>query len=58
MRAGALGGKLLGAGGGGLVLLYCCEEVRENLELAVPAEPVQTLHFDSQGARVLSLGDD
>ena len=24
MRAGALGGKITGAGGGGFLLLYCC----------------------------------
>ncbi|NQT82129.1 hypothetical protein HQ563_03850, partial [bacterium] len=34
-RAGALGGKLLGAGGGGFLLLFCRKENREQVRQAL-----------------------
>jgi D-glycero-alpha-D-manno-heptose-7-phosphate kinase len=35
LKAGATGGKLLGAGGGGFLLFYCDEEKQENLRAAL-----------------------
>lgn len=35
MASGALGGKLLGAGGGGFLLFYCPPENQERLRVAL-----------------------
>ena len=35
LQAGALGGKLLGAGGGGFILLYCDEQYQQDVRKAV-----------------------
>jgi D-glycero-alpha-D-manno-heptose-7-phosphate kinase len=52
-KAGALGGKLLGAGGGGYLLLFCPFErrpaVTEAMEGAVAR--VVRFHFDEQGVQ-------
>ncbi len=51
-KAGALGGKLVGAGGGGFLLLYCPKavqaQVRETLKFLQPLE----FRFDWGGARI------
>lgn len=55
MKAGALGGKLLGAGGGGFLLFYVPEnrqgQVRDRLRL--PEIPLQ---FDKQGSALIYVG--
>ena len=35
LQAGALGGKLLGAGGGGFILLYCDEQYQQDVRKAM-----------------------
>ncbi|MDX2079447.1 MAG: hypothetical protein SFU53_01550 [Terrimicrobiaceae bacterium] len=61
MQNGALGGKLMGAGGGGF-LLFCTEPgARRNLRLAFQKEGLQNMdfRFDWDGSRVLvNFGDD
>ena len=56
LKAGALGGKLLGAGGGGFLLFYVPQEkqnaVKEALEL-----PLMPMTFDRQGSSVIYVGD-
>lgn len=50
---GAIGGKLLGAGGGGCMLLYVPEEYQENIiELMKPAVHVP-FKFDFTGSRIV-----
>jgi D-glycero-alpha-D-manno-heptose-7-phosphate kinase len=53
-RHGAIGGKLLGAGGGGYLLIYCetgrQQEVREALQLL--GGTVTDLAFDTRGVQV------
>lgn len=53
---GALGGKLLGAGGGGFMLFYCPKEKQYNLRKAMP---LTELPFDieSSGTKVIYVGD-
>ncbi|HVS84904.1 MAG TPA: hypothetical protein VHD91_04680 [Gaiellaceae bacterium] len=53
-EAGALGGKLVGAGGGGFLLLYCPDPEAVRAELA--AEPLREIafRFDFDGAKVLA----
>jgi len=67
-EAGAEGGKLLGAGGGGFLLIYCREEkkadVREALKFlrempfALTREGSQIIHTDGQHGPVLSRSLD
>ncbi len=52
-RAGALGGKITGAGGGGFLLLYCPCEKREHVRAAL--QPLQELPFtmEQDGTKVI-----
>ena len=52
MAAGALGGKLLGAGFGGFMMFYAPEDRHEAIKAAVGLRTVD-VGFDPLGARVL-----
>lgn len=54
-KAGALGGKLMGAGGGGFLMFYCPAEHRGALREAMAAEGLREMsfQFDAEGAKVL-----
>lgn len=56
MQAGATGGKLLGAGGGGYVLFYCPPERKSNLLSALSKLHVVNPELDNQGTRVICHG--
>ena len=53
--AGALGGKLIGAGGGGF-LLFCCPGNKTNLRAVMTKEGLNEVffHFDFEGAKLLA----
>ncbi|MFH1566989.1 MAG: galactokinase [Gemmatimonadota bacterium] len=53
--AGALGGKLMGAGGGGFLMFYCPAAQRRALREAMEREGLREMsfHFDTEGAKVL-----
>lgn len=53
IKAGALGGKLLGAGGGGFLLFYCEKEKQENLKKALENLMIVPFKFENDGAQVL-----
>ena len=53
LKAGALGGKLLGAGGGGFLLFYCEKEKQESLKSALEQLMVVPFNFENEGAQVL-----
>jgi len=53
---GALGGKLLGAGGGGFLLFYCEQEKQEQLRDALQLEEFD-FGFDRDGSSVIYVGD-
>lgn len=53
---GALGGKLLGAGGGGFLLFYCPKERQEELEQALGLEKFD-FSFEHDGSSVIYIGD-
>lgn len=58
LRAGALGGKLLGAGGGGFLLFYC-EQARQESVRAALSELVEVpFGFEPQGSRIIYVGDE
>ena len=53
MNAGALGGKLLGAGGGGFLLFYCEKEKQPALIKAMEKLMIVPFKFENEGAQVL-----
>ena len=56
MRNGALGGKLLGAGGGGFLLFYCPKERQELLKEKIKLRTFP-FEFEQNGTSVIYVGD-
>ena len=56
LKAGATGGKLLGAGGGGFLMFYCEPEKQERLRIALGLKPL-SFSFDREGTTVIYIGD-
>lgn len=52
-RAGALGGKIAGAGGGGFMLLYCPEGRRQSLRDALSGVRELPFGFERDGSKVV-----
>lgn len=55
-KAGALGGKLLGAGGGGFLLFFCPPHKQERLRLALGLKPFD-FSFEYDGTSIVHIGD-
>jgi D-glycero-alpha-D-manno-heptose-7-phosphate kinase len=55
VEAGALGGKLVGAGGGGFLMFYCHPDVRDRVSRVLAKEKLQEIdfRFDFCGSRIL-----
>lgn len=53
IKAGALGGKLLGAGGGGFLLFYCEKEKQEALKKNMEKLMIVPFNFENDGTQVL-----
>ena len=53
MQAGALGGKLLGAGGGGFLLFYVQPEKQEAVKRAMQDLMYIPFRFEDGGTRVI-----
>lgn len=53
LKAGALGGKLLGAGGGGFLLFYCEKQRQPALVKALEQLMIVPFNFENEGAQVL-----
>jgi D-glycero-alpha-D-manno-heptose-7-phosphate kinase len=58
LDAGALGGKLLGAGSGGFILFYCEPHYQEQLRHALSDLTEIPIGFDPQGMKVIYVGED
>jgi D-glycero-alpha-D-manno-heptose-7-phosphate kinase len=52
LAAGALGGKLAGAGGGGFLLLYCPKPAQARVRQALDGLQSVEFRFDWGGARI------
>jgi D-glycero-alpha-D-manno-heptose-7-phosphate kinase len=50
--AGALGGKLAGAGGGGFLLIYCSQAAQSEVRKALDGLQNLEFRFDWGGARI------
>lgn len=51
--AGALGGKILGAGGGGFLLFYAPEERHKQILAALPELRPVPVHLEPQGSKII-----
>lgn len=57
MKAGAKGGKLLGAGGGGFFLFYVEPDSQESVKAALSDLRQVDFRFERQGTRIIYVGD-
>ncbi|MCL4334843.1 MAG: kinase [Candidatus Thermoplasmatota archaeon] len=57
LRAGALGGKLLGAGGGGFILLVVPKEKREEVKGAMSDLREEKFSIDFMGSNIIYVGE-
>lgn len=55
-KAGALGGKILGAGSGGFMLLYVPEEKRENVKKIFESSRIIPFEFEDEGTKLIYGG--
>ncbi|MBU2609715.1 MAG: GHMP kinase [Chloroflexi bacterium] len=57
-RTGALGGKLLGAGGGGFLLFYAPPERHEDIVRALPELRAVPFVFEPQGSKIVYIEEN
>ena len=57
MKNGALGGKLLGAGGGGFLLFYCNENHKKRLRSALSDLVEMPFSLENSGTKVIYIGE-
>ena len=58
MKAGALGGKLLGAGGGGFLLFYVPTEKQEAVKKALEGQMYVPFKFENEGTKIIYYGPE
>jgi len=56
-KVGALGGKILGAGGGGFFLFYCPKEKQDALSKALYPLREEPFKFEPQGSKIVFVDD-
>ncbi len=57
LQAGALGGKLLGAGGSGFLLFYCPEEKQAQFREAMADVRELPFRFDNSGSKIIHMNE-
>ena len=57
LKAGATGGKLLGAGGAGFLLFYCNIEKQEQFMKAMSQFSIMSFSFDNNGSQIIYIDD-
>jgi D-glycero-alpha-D-manno-heptose-7-phosphate kinase len=58
LKAGAIGGKLLGAGGGGFLLFYCPLKKQDKVRKALKELFELKFTFDYEGSKVIYTGEN
>ncbi len=56
-KAGAIGGKILGSGGGGFFLFYCDEDKQNNVRKVLSDLKETSFKFEPQGSRIIYVSD-
>ncbi len=57
IKAGALGGKLLGAGGGGFLMVYCPPSKQDTVRRALNNLKETTIALEPQGSKIIYVSD-
>jgi len=57
LSVGALGGKILGAGGGGFLLIFCELKNQERVKMALKELPVVPIKLEPQGSKIIYVED-
>ena len=57
LKAGALGGKLLGAGGGGFLLFYCPSQKQDAVRRVLSNLKETTISLEPQGTKIIYVSD-
>lgn len=58
LKAGALGGKLLGAGGGGFLLIFCEPHLQQKVRTALAELRLVPFSLEPQGSKIIFVGSD
>lgn len=58
IESGALGGKLLGAGGAGFILFYCPKEKQAHFRQNMGEMREMPVRFDDFGSKIIYIGDN
>jgi len=58
IKAGALGGKLLGAGGGGFLLFYVPKEKQDAVKKALEGQMYVLFNFENEGTKIIYYGPE
>jgi D-glycero-alpha-D-manno-heptose-7-phosphate kinase len=56
-KAGAIGGKILGSGGGGFLLLYCEEQNQDKVRETLSELRESPFNFEPQGSKIIYISD-
>lgn len=56
INAGAIGGKILGSGGGGFLLFYCNKEKQDKVQEALSDLKEVKFSFEPQGSKIIYVG--
>jgi D-glycero-alpha-D-manno-heptose-7-phosphate kinase len=57
LKKGALGGKIIGAGGGGFMLFMADPSKHNDIMQSLPELTRQEFSFESEGSRIIYVGD-
>lgn len=57
-NAGAIGGKILGAGGGGFLLLYVTDEKKDAVKRAMSEYKLVDFKFENEGSRIIFMEEN
>jgi D-glycero-alpha-D-manno-heptose-7-phosphate kinase len=57
MNNGALGGKVLGAGGGGFLLIFCEPENQDKVKRSLKHLPLASIRLEPQGSKIIYVED-
>ena len=53
LKAGAMGGKIIGSGGGGFMLIYCKKRFHTSLKKRLSKLPIINFKFTNEGSKII-----